>query len=177
MVCCLLYVPVSAEIELIAVCFGFKVRIRSITHYFSCCWEVLYRDKDISASCPALPARSWGVQGGGGGEQNQGNWPKLARGVSHAIQCHVELYNWRSWLGVHHYSETGRALAGRWWAVVLCITCLVYTCCCFFKWNLILFSIHLFFLSCYSVLISTQKLLHFSIFSPSHYVVFSCLSG
>lgn len=41
---------------------------------------MLYRDKDISASCPALPARSWGVQGGGEGRSRTRvtdlNWPE-----------------------------------------------------------------------------------------------------
>lgn len=81
-------VPVSAGTELICTTvsgmmlyFGCRRKTLLITQLcFSCCWAMLLRAKNISASHPALPARGWGAHGAGRG-QNQGRWPKLSKGT------------------------------------------------------------------------------------------------
>ena len=48
------------QISFIVSGFGFRRKTMLITHCcFSCCWAVLHRANDVSASCTVLPARSW----------------------------------------------------------------------------------------------------------------------
>ena len=66
----------------------------------SCCWAVLYRAKDVSASHITLPSRMLGKAQVAERGQNQDNWPKLARGTFHTMWHHAELLNWRRLAGV-----------------------------------------------------------------------------
>jgi len=58
-----------------------------ITHQCSsCCWVVLYRAKDISASCTALPVREAEGAPGAGRRQNHSSWPTLAKGLGSKVK-------------------------------------------------------------------------------------------
>lgn len=84
----------------VTLCYGFR-RTVLIKHWCcSCCWAVLYRAKDVSASCTALPSRMLRKAQVAGRGQNQDNWPKLTKGTFHTIWHPAELLKWRRLAGV-----------------------------------------------------------------------------
>lgn len=77
----------------------------------------------FSISCPASEKA--------GGAQEVGrkhSWPELAKGIFHTTEYHARYINW----GVGQPARgcclgTGRATAGKWWAIALFTTCFVYS--------------------------------------------------
>lgn len=79
----------------------------------------------FSASCTALPARGWsrGTQGAGRGEE-QDSWTNIQREIPYHTTLCEKIIKLR---GVGCCLDTGKASAGRWWRIALCITCFAYT--------------------------------------------------
>lgn len=133
-------VLVSAEtvnfpfiVSVMMLCFGLRRKtVLVIHHYFSCCWAVLYKAKDILVSQLSIfscQQRGWRGQGSGKG-QKLGSCPKLTMGIFHLVWHHARK-TWkteRSWLGGQVLLGNGLGIS--WWVVsnCLCITSFVYVC-------------------------------------------------
>jgi len=155
-------------------CFGFRTKTMLITHqWFSCCWTVLYRAKDVyffsflyspASEGRGDPKEMWGDRI----RTSDLNWTK-----GYSIPYDI---TWKESLkkeGLHQAdcccSGTGWALVGRWWAcalLVIYIYTYIYICHNYypffplFLFSILLSSFHLnlrVLLCCFS----------FSPFSPS----------
>ena len=68
-------------------CFGFRMRTVLITHqcFLAVAEQCLYRAKDFSVSCAALPARRLGVHKELGGDRTRTSDPGWPREVPHHV--------------------------------------------------------------------------------------------
>ena len=99
-----------------------------ITHWcFSCCWAVLTLSQGFFSFSyySASEEAGWTQQARRG--HSQDSWPQLAKGIFHTMWHHAQYINWGELAGQHCGSRIGWVSASGWWAIVLCVTCFVYS--------------------------------------------------
>ena len=127
--------------------------------------------EDISSSC-TCPSRGLAEHKELGEDRSRIadlNWPK---GYSISYGTMWKHYKTEgSWLGGRHYSRTGWAFVGMWWAIALCITCFtyIYTHVCIII--ICAISVFIFWLSFY--LNPQVQPIFYQFFPPSHCEVVS----